>query len=221
MSRSEHLAFDGGKLNDLRKLVARGEGRHLEFKRKASFPDKIVRELIAFANTGGGTLLVGIDDDGSIPGVKFPEEEVLVIQQELNRSCRPMLAFEYHNVRINENKYVLQIDVALSPKRPHSVVTKEEKASFVREKDQSIRASREMVEVIRRMKSLKGMKVPYGEAEQKIIHFLDTQPTISLKEFSKLTGLNRFMASRKIVRLVLANILRITPSEKGDVFTRA
>ncbi|MDZ7649627.1 MAG: ATP-binding protein [Cytophagales bacterium] len=48
---------------------------HLEFKRKAAYPEKIVRELIAFANTEGGTLLVGVDDDKSIPGVKYPDEE--------------------------------------------------------------------------------------------------------------------------------------------------
>ena len=65
--------YDPEKVNQLRRLVSQGEGQHLEFKRKASFPEKIVRELIAFANTEGGTLLIGVDDDKSIPGVKFPE----------------------------------------------------------------------------------------------------------------------------------------------------
>ncbi len=221
MSRSEHHVVDGKKLSDLRALVARGEGQHLEFKRKASFPDKIVRELIAFANTGGGTLLIGVDDDGSIPGVKFPEEELLVIEKELSRFCKPVLSLQHDLIRINEKRFVLRVVVALSEKRPHHWITPEGKVSFVREKDQSIRASREMVEVIRRLKTLKGMRFPYGEAEQKIIHFLADHPGISLPEFSRLAGLSRFMASRKIIRLVLANVLRIKPTEKGDVFSRA
>ena len=77
-----------------------------------------------------------------------------------------------------------------------------------------------MTEIIRRNKSLKGTRFIYGEAEQKLIHFLGNQSKISLPEFSELTGLNRYMASRKIVRLVLANVIKITPTEKGDFYSR-
>lgn len=220
MSRSEQLAVDGRQLAELRKLVARGEGQHLEFKRKANFPDKIVRELIAFANAAGGTLLIGVDDDGSIPGVKFPEEELLVIEKELARACRPALEVHAALLRISEKKYVVRIEVPRSDRRPHFLVAGDEKMSFVREKDQSILASKEMIEIIRRLKTLKGMRFPYGDAEQKVIRFLAEQPDITLIQFSKLAGLNRFAASRKIVRLVLANVLRITPTEKGDIFSR-
>jgi hypothetical protein len=94
------------------------------------------------------------------------------------------------------------------------------KKAFVRHKDQSIVASREMCEIIRRSKSLQGGRFTYGEAEQKIIHYLDDQKSISLKEAAQLTGLNRFMASRKIIRLVLANVLKITATDKGDLYSR-
>ncbi len=60
----------------------------MAFKRKATHPEKILREIIAFANTEGGTLLVGVDDDKSIPGVKHPEDESYVIKRELKK-CKP------------------------------------------------------------------------------------------------------------------------------------
>ena len=87
MNRSESILFDPDKLTELRKLISKGEGLHLEFKRKALHPDKILRELIAFANSGGGILLVGVDDDKSIPGLKFPEhfDELAPLA---TRSCR-------------------------------------------------------------------------------------------------------------------------------------
>ena len=220
MARAENITLDARQLTEMKRLVGRGEGLHLEFKRKAAFPDKIARELIAFANTDGGTLLVGVDDDGTITGVKFPEEELLVIEKELESHCRPPLPLQAHVVRINEKRFVLWLDIEKSPRRPHKYVYGEKSESFVREKDQTIRASREMIEVIRRLKNLKGMKFPYGEAEQKLIRFLADHPVITLGEFARLTGLGKFMASRKLVRLVLANVLRITPTEKGDVFSR-
>jgi predicted HTH transcriptional regulator len=51
----------------LKALVRQGEGMHLEFKLKAAHPEKIVREIVAFANAQGGLLLVGVGDDKSIP----------------------------------------------------------------------------------------------------------------------------------------------------------
>ena len=77
-----------------------------------------------------------------------------------------------------------------------------------------------MVEIIRRSKSQRAVRLPYGEAEQKIIRFLGRQPHISLHEISEITGLNRYLASRKIIRLVLSNVLRVIPTEKGDLFFR-
>lgn len=220
MSRLEHPVVDARQLAGLRTLVAQGEGQRLEFKRKAAFPEKIVRELIALANTEGGILLVGVDDDGSIPGVKFPEEEELVIRQALEMYCRPRLVPEMRLIRVSEKRFVLWVEVERSAQRPHYHEEEGRRVSFVRQKDQSIRASREMVEVIRRLKTLTGMKFPYGDAEQKVIRFLATHPVITLPEFAKITHLKRFVASRKLVRLVLANVLRITPTDKGDLYSR-
>lgn len=220
MSPAEHLVADGQRLAELRRLVARGEGQTLEFKRKVAFPEKIVRELIAFANTSGGTLLVGVDDDGTIPGVKFPDEEWLLIEKELARYCRPRMDVAVKTIRLNEKRFVVWVEVAHSQNRPHYQLEGDQKLSFVRENDRTFRASKEMVEIVRRLKTLKGMKFPYGESEQAVIHFLADHPGITLQEFAKLTGLKRFQASRKLVRMVLANVLRITPTEKGDVYSR-
>jgi len=39
------------------------EGKTLEFKRDISSPKNILKTLVAFANTAGGRLLIGIEDD--------------------------------------------------------------------------------------------------------------------------------------------------------------
>ena len=80
---NERLSFDLALVQELKKLVHRGEGSHLEFKRKVAHPDKIIKELIAFANTGGGIMLIGVADDKSIPGLKYPEAMKQMIFQPL------------------------------------------------------------------------------------------------------------------------------------------
>lgn len=49
--------------------IALGEHTRQQFKRQFNNPDALAAELAAFANSGGGTLLIGVDDDGTIAGL--------------------------------------------------------------------------------------------------------------------------------------------------------
>lgn len=208
-------------LRELRKLVTEGEGLQLEFKRKATYPEKIVRELIAFANTEGGTLLIGVDDDKSIPGIKYPDEESHVVKEALHHSCKPALAYHETLISISENRYVIRIDVPPSPKRPHYLTwERSERTTFVRVFDKSIKASKEMEEIVRRSKKNKDTRFEFGDHEKQLLEYLSLHPSISLSVFRTFSGLNRFQASRKLILLVLANVLKITASEKGDLYSR-
>jgi predicted HTH transcriptional regulator len=53
----------------LQQLISRGEGKALEFKSAIPSPQHLAREIAAFANSGGGTILLGVREDGTIPGV--------------------------------------------------------------------------------------------------------------------------------------------------------
>lgn len=217
----EQLSIDRGLILELKKLVSRGEGQFLEFKLKATHPDKIAHELLAFANSQGGTLLIGVDDDKTIPGVKYPEEESHAINAVLENQCRPKLAFTEKVIRISDKHYILRLDVPKSERPPHYFLTSpEQKECYVRVEDRCMKASREMREIIRRLRSKTGVRFTYGEKEDLLIKYLSKIPSITFDEFRKLTSLNRFNASRKLVLLVLAHVLKITPTEKGDLYSR-
>ena len=62
-------------LRTLKNLIEKGENASIEFKKKANHPEKIIREVIAFANTSGGHLFIGVSDDRTIAGLKYPEED--------------------------------------------------------------------------------------------------------------------------------------------------
>lgn len=221
MKTSETTTVNAQQIRELHKLVAEGEGMHLEFKRKAAYPEKIVRELIAFANTEGGTLLIGVDDDKSIPGTKYPDEEAHVIIEALNKYCRPHLTYKETTIAISEKKFVVRFDIAPSSKRPHYlVVDKETQNCFVREQDMSIKASPEMIEIVRRAKHTRDIRFNFGDAEKQLMEYLDANQHITLPAFQKLVHLNRFKARRKLILLVLANVLKITATEKGDLYSR-
>jgi len=58
----------------LERLLAEGESETVEFKQ--SFDEETLESIAAFANAGGGTLLVGVADDSSVKGVTLGKETV-------------------------------------------------------------------------------------------------------------------------------------------------
>ena len=54
---------------ELRELIVNGENSHVEFKRDEIENHKLTKELVAFANLGGGCVLLGVDRDGSVHGL--------------------------------------------------------------------------------------------------------------------------------------------------------
>jgi len=219
--QQESLRYDPLQVQELRRLIAQGEGATLEFKRKATFPEKIVREMIAFANTRGGILLLGVNDDGAMTGLKFPADESHVIHDALKK-CKPALAYSETFISIGSSRTIIRYDIPESIKKPHTLkVDKDTIESYVRLDDKSLKASREMTEIVRRAQKKKDIRFHYGEHEQALMKYLDKHPNITLSAFMALSGLKRFYASKKLVLLVLADVLRITPHEKGDLFSLA
>lgn len=206
-------------LQEIRALAAKGEGLKIEFKKKASFPEKIVREFIALANTAGGNLLIGVDDDGTVSGQRFIEEEVFVMEKAIKELIFPALEYELFTLKLSEKKGVAIFKIPVSSSRPHYLKENEKKQAFIRVADRSVQASREVWEILRRGRIQRDTVFTYGRKEEILMKALEESGKITVKEFSKVANLPRFMASKTLVKLVLANVLQIHPKETEDFFT--
>jgi ATP-dependent DNA helicase RecG len=69
--------------------VEEGENLTTEFKRE--YTEEIKKTIIAFANTAGGTLFIGINDDMSIAGVDNPDDTLLQITNVVRSAIKPDL----------------------------------------------------------------------------------------------------------------------------------
>ena len=105
--------------DDVRRLATLGEGRTLEFKNRVPRPERIAREVIALANTDGGKVLVGVDDDGTVLGVKDAQEEFYALQTALDDRILPPVDLRFEPVRISRTREVLVVHVPASVDRPH------------------------------------------------------------------------------------------------------
>jgi ATP-dependent DNA helicase RecG len=57
------------KISDLRKIAARGEDSRLQYKSDVHNVDALAAEMAAFANFGGGRILIGVGDNGEFDGI--------------------------------------------------------------------------------------------------------------------------------------------------------
>ena len=93
-------------------LIARGEGPTVEFKR--SLAKDVGRELCAFANAGGGTILIGVSDTGEIVGAA-DHNRLKSRVQSTARSAEPPIELEVESVGRD-----LRIVVPPQKRKPYS-----------------------------------------------------------------------------------------------------
>jgi predicted HTH transcriptional regulator len=209
------------ELKYLKDLVSDGEGQLLEFKKKATFPEKIVREMVAFANSNGGTLLVGVDDNGTISGLKFADEDQFVIDRAIAQHIKPAIRYKSQIIPISGKRSVLSYQVFESRRKPNYYLENPPQRgnAYVRIKDKSVKASPELVQILNQRNRKEGVKIYYGNEEKLLLKYLDEHDHITLDEFVNISGLSRSKASRLLVRLVVANILQVQVEEQGDFYT--
>lgn len=205
-------------LQEVTRLARNGEGLHVEFKKKVAHPEKIVREIIAMANTDGGYLLIGVDDDGTVSGQKYIEEDIFLLDNAIKSLIKPDLQPEKAVLSLTPKKGVAVYQIEKSARRPHFVLEGNKKKSYVRVEDRSIQASKEVWEIIKRQKHENDVFFNYGEKETLLMKALTEQPTITLKQYAQIANLSSYMASRTLIKLVLANVLQIVPQEMEDLY---
>ena len=213
-------------LDDLRRLAAMGEGHHLEFKNRVPRADRLAREVIALANTDGGKVLLGVDDDGSVIGLKDADEELFALREALGPRVEPEVEVEVESVRVSRRRMALVVDVPASPERPHYLRPggdpREKRRAFVRVDDQSVEASREAVQLMKAQRRGEGARFTFGERERKLLAYLDRHERIDVAGYARLAAVPPWKASKTLVQLAHAGVLALHAQPGGaDYFTAA
>lgn len=213
--------------HDIEKLIEEGEGFRIEFKRRISSSEKIAKAMIAFANTKGGHLLFGVGDDGAIVGVESEKTEVELIHLAGIHYCEPPIRPDIQIVPF-DGKDVIVAVVGESSEKPHMFLGEEGEENgqgtrvYIRVKDKTVIASKEVVKLLRDERlDAPPLSISIGQNERMLLRYLDENERITLKEFSKLVNISERRASRILVTLVRAGVVRIHSLEKEDFYTLA
>jgi hypothetical protein len=106
-----YLLFQEVRPQTVQEALKLGEGINVEFKRSISFEmpgsfDQILQTIVAFANTGDGTVFIGIEDNGNVRGIKLAtSQEKDRLSQRIHQVVRhrikpsPLIQVDFVDVR--------------------------------------------------------------------------------------------------------------------------
>ena len=128
--------------SDVLQIIANGENSGVEFKRDDLRPEQLAKEIVALANLKGGSLLLGVEDDGSISGIQRADLELWMMDTVFGRYVHPMILPYYEEVAI-DGRRVAVISLTEGAAKPYVLRNNGREEIYVRVGSTSRLATRE------------------------------------------------------------------------------
>src|SRR6185369_4517279 len=175
-----------------------------------------------------------VDDDGSIVGVESEKSELALIEMAGSEFCDPPITPAQIEIVPFDGKDVIACAIAESESKPHYYTGETSQLDgtvphngdntrvYIRVNDNTVVASREVVKILENENpNSPPLKLSIGENEKRLFAYLESNKKISARELGKLINVSDRRASRLLVRLVRAGVIRIHTHEKVDYYTLA
>jgi predicted HTH transcriptional regulator len=204
--------------NRLYKLIEEGEHQKQDFKYCINDSKKIAKSLVAFANTDGGRLLIGVKDNGRIIGIST-EEEYYMVEAAAKIYSDPPISFttkQWHS----EGKTVLEIKISPSTNKPH--LAKDENGkwlAYIRLHDENVLAHKIQMVIWNKEKSSHGICFTYSADEKFLIDYLIKNKEISFSKFIRTAHISRKKAEEILSNFVVLELVKMNTSREGTKFT--
>lgn len=207
-------------LTELKKLCGKGETQYVEFKQYASEPNQIIEEISGFLNATGGRLFIGVTDDGSISGLKYAEDDLNFLKENLNTTIKPPVELTMEVVQVTKKRAVIVIKIPEGEHKPYKAYYPETNSSkiFFRVNDECIQASRELRNILKKTIQGQAQTIRYSDIEATVLKEIDSAGRLSKAEIIERTEFNSRKISDCLIRLVTSNVLKIIPANSGDMF---
>lgn len=191
---------------DLPSLLAQREGTSLEFKRTIESPGRIAKTLAAFANTAGGMLVVGVDDDRTVRGVASEKDEVQKLESASDFWVDPPLLLRYEAVVVDERR-VLIFTIEESPEKPHRAKNERgEWEIYVRARDKSVPASKRMGHFLEKATEADSDLLTSPNVKA-LVQFLQKNERITAGRLAKLINVSEYRAIKLLRDLTRQGVL--------------
>lgn len=204
-------------VHSIKKLIATGEGSTLDFKQTISDAPKIAKTLVAFANNKGGTLLVGVRDNGSLAGIKS-EDEKYMLELAGHMYCRPAIDVNFREYEI-DGKTIIEATIPEGFNKPYYARDTEGKWwVYNRVSDKSLLASAVMFQVIKRKNANATTVLKYSFLENQILNHLKSVPNSTLQELVHALNVKKHRIVHSLGKLIYFNLITVGFINKQETY---
>jgi predicted HTH transcriptional regulator len=191
----------------IKQLIAEGEHQHLEFKFEVSDFRKIARTLVAFANTGGGSLLIGVKDNGAIAGMRS-EEEYFMVEGAARIYCKPEISFNVREWQVDGRK-VLEVMIKEGAQKPYLAMDPDGRwIAYIRQGDENFKAHRVMLKIWKRKREDISTTIKFRRPEKSLLEYLEMNHFITISRFRRIAGLTSEEAEATLVSFHMLGLIR-------------
>jgi predicted HTH transcriptional regulator len=204
-------------LHKITRLIASGESETLDFKQTISDASKIAKTLVAFANNKGGTLLIGVRDNGSISGIRS-EDEKYMLELAGTFYCEPKINVTYTEYEIDK-KTVIEAKILPGTDKPYYAKDNDGKWwVYHRVKDQSLQASAVMFQVIKKQNRGNAEISSYSFLESEILKTLSLDKPLSLNEIVDLLKIKKNRVIYSLAKLIHFDLVSVIHQQKFEYY---
>ncbi len=198
----------------IKELIARGESQTLEFKFELNSARRIASTISAFSNAGGGTILVGVKDNGAIAGIRL-EEEIYVLDAAASMYCNSPVKMEIRR-REAEGKLILEAFIPAAISLPVKAETEPgEWKAWIRCGASNRLATPVHLELWRLNNPDKNPPAHFSEKELRVLHVFQEKKWLSLNQATKWSKLPRHIVARTLANFIRWEIINIELEESG------
>ncbi|MCP5104125.1 MAG: transcriptional regulator [bacterium] len=102
-------------------LINGGENSSVEFKTTDVKTDSLAKEIVAFSNTNGGVIFLGVEDDGTIPGLTGKKNIEEWLANIARNNVIPAVQIQYNQIEI-QNKKIGVLEIAKGKDKPYQTI---------------------------------------------------------------------------------------------------
>ena len=191
-------------------IISNGENSYIEFKEEDIKAKDLAEEIVAFANSEGGAILIGVDDDGNIKGIcdKLLEEKIMNL---CRNNCIPNIIPSYQNIEM-DGKTIAVVTIHKGLNKPYYTT---DHKYYIRVGTTKRIASRE--ELLRLFEANGALHFDISPVRDTTIKDLDTE--VIRDYFLRYNAFDLFEESREATERILINADIMTEADEKAVCT--
>jgi predicted HTH transcriptional regulator len=206
-------------MESVKQLITRGQGVSLEFISHIENHLAITRTIVAFANTNGGKVIVGINEKNKVVGV-LPTEELKLLEELISNDCTPAVPFESKVIEDGRH-LLLEIDIPKSTNKHKAKADDGEMRFYHRVKDKTLVGNRVIINLWKLQDELTPKPSDLNDNLKAIFEYIGEHKPVTVSKIFRFFALNKNDVNLYLAQLIYWGYIDCVIVESGMAYTLA